>query len=44
MQPTIEVVEIKSQAVLLVDSVMTTGLGDTLNYNDESGNPVEEGM
>ena len=44
MQPTIEVVEINSQAGLLAGSVKTTGLANPLNDNNESGNPEEEGM
>lgn len=44
MQPTIEVVEIMSQAGLLAGSVETTGLANPFNDNNESGNPEEEGM
>jgi hypothetical protein len=44
MQPTIKVVEIKSQASLLAGSVKTTGLTNPLNYNDGVGNAEEEGM
>ena len=45
MQPTMTVVEIKSQAGLLAGSVKTDGLGaNPLNDNNESGNPEEEGM
>jgi hypothetical protein len=44
MQPTIEVVEIMSQAGLLAGSVKTTGLANPLNDNNESGNAEEEGM
>jgi hypothetical protein len=44
MQPTIEVVEIMSQAGLLAGSVETTGLANPLYDNNESGNPEEEGM
>ena len=43
MQPTMTVVEIKSQAGLLAGSVKTTGLANPLNDNNESGNPEEEG-
>ena len=44
MQPTMTVVEIKSQAGLLAGSVKTTGLANPLNDNNESGNAEEEGM
>jgi hypothetical protein len=44
MQPTMTVVEIKSQAGLLAGSVKTTGLTNPLNYNDGVGNAEEEGM
>ena len=45
MQPTMMVVEIKSQIGLLAGSVQTTGLGaNPLNESDVPGNPEEEGM
>lgn len=45
IQPTMTVVEIKSQTGLLAGSVQTDGLGaNPLNDNNESGNPEEEGM
>ena len=45
MQPTMTVVEIKSQAGLLADSVKTYGLGaNPLNESDEPGNATDEGV
>jgi hypothetical protein len=44
LKPTVQVVEIKSQAGLLAGSVKTTGLANPLNDNNESGNPEEEGI
>ena len=45
MQPTVQVVEIKSQAGLLAGSVQTTGLGANPLYdNNESGNATDEGV
>ena len=44
MQPTMTVVEIKSQTGLLAGSVQTTGLSSPLNYSGDSGSAEEEGM
>ena len=44
MQPTIKVVEIKSQASLLTGSVKTYGLSSPLNYSGDPGSAEEEGM
>ena len=45
IQPTMTVVEIKSQAGLLADSVKTYGLGaNPLNESDEPGNATDEGV
>jgi hypothetical protein len=44
IQPTMTVVEIKSQAGLLAGSVQAMGLGNPLIESDEPGNPEEEGM
>ena len=43
MQPTVQVVEIKSQAGLLAGSVKTPGLGNPLYESDVPGNAEEEG-
>ena len=45
IQPTTKVVEIKVQAILLVESVESQGLGsDPLTGGNEEGNAEDEGV